>query len=316
MSSSLPWDPLQKLVMPYAFSCVSRLRSSEDQLVHYTTAETAYKVLKHKTVWLRNALVMNDYSEIEYGDRCLRAAWQVNGLGDRLKRSLNMAAEDLGTRVMHYYQDRFDSLRNNTYMLCVSEHPRDEDLNGRLSMWRAYGGRSGVALIIDKRMLDEDADAYPNLHSSPVGYFDASEFQSRFEEVISNLEGNIDLLRRYNPEIVQIIMLRTLQFASLSSKHPGFREEREWRILYVPYEIGSSQFITEEHETISGVPQTVHKVQIKDINAVIRKVIVGPCEQPLAVQNAMISALERHGVANAVQRVTVSDIPLRHSSHG
>ena len=316
MSSSIPWGPLQRLVMPHAFERVMRMRTSNDQLVHYTTADTAYKIVKNRTMWLRNALVMNDYSELEFGDRHLRAAWKSRQLGDRLIQAVDAAYDNLGTAVWHEYTNRFRSMRESTYMLCVSEHPPDEDTHGRLSMWRAYGGQSGVALVINKEMFDEGAADYPGLYSSPVGYFDAQEFEDKFVEVVTNLEGNIDLLRRYSRQAIWVILLRSLQFATLSTKHPGFHEEREWRVLYLPREIDSSQFIAAEQETIAGVPQTVHKLYIKSVGDVVNKIIVGPCDQPLMIRNAMISALNSHGVADAENRVTISDIPLRHPSYG
>lgn len=40
-------------------------------IAHYTTAETALQIIQNRTFWLRNATLMNDYSEIEHGDACL-----------------------------------------------------------------------------------------------------------------------------------------------------------------------------------------------------------------------------------------------------
>ncbi|MDJ0278670.1 hypothetical protein QLH51_17900 [Sphingomonas sp. 2R-10] len=37
------------------------------KFAHYTTAENALNIMAVKSVWLRNAAVMNDHSEIEPG---------------------------------------------------------------------------------------------------------------------------------------------------------------------------------------------------------------------------------------------------------
>ena len=58
------------------FFCYDRKRTAllgknNRQLAHYTTADTAMKIIKGKSLWLRNAGVMNDYSEIAYGKNVL-----------------------------------------------------------------------------------------------------------------------------------------------------------------------------------------------------------------------------------------------------
>ena len=41
------------------------------RLVHYTSAQAGFLIIKNREVWLRNALLMNDFSEIAYGIECL-----------------------------------------------------------------------------------------------------------------------------------------------------------------------------------------------------------------------------------------------------
>jgi hypothetical protein len=44
---------------------------SKQKFVHYTSAETALKIIQNEQVWMRKSLVMNDFMEIEYGLECL-----------------------------------------------------------------------------------------------------------------------------------------------------------------------------------------------------------------------------------------------------
>ena len=79
--------------------------------------------------------------------------------------------------------------------------------------------------------------------------------------------------------------------------------------------MGYTDMLAETYETIAGVPQTVHKLPLNDIS-VIRHVIIGPCEHPDAVKNAIESALRKCGVsvAEAARMVTLSGIPSRQTS--
>lgn len=47
-------------------------------------------------------------------------------------------------------------IETRTYITCLSEHLSNEDNYGRLSMWRAYGHSTGIALIISPNFLDTE----------------------------------------------------------------------------------------------------------------------------------------------------------------
>jgi hypothetical protein len=65
LASILGWDDLRAR---------NRVRRGQ-RLVHYTSAQNAYRIIKHAQIWMRSAALMNDYSEIEHGLGCLRRAW-------------------------------------------------------------------------------------------------------------------------------------------------------------------------------------------------------------------------------------------------
>jgi hypothetical protein len=74
-------------------------------------------------------------------------------------------------------------------------------------------------------------------------------------------------------------------------------------------------------EVVSGVPQTVHKICLKnipergfvgvEIPELIEKIIIGPSVYPDQIQEAFISELEAAGVCDARQKIVASQIPLR-----
>lgn len=76
------------IVTPYAKRRYAEVESANLKLAHYTTADSAALILKNQTLWLRNAAVMNDFSEIGHGSRCLELALAA-GLGLRLESALD-----------------------------------------------------------------------------------------------------------------------------------------------------------------------------------------------------------------------------------
>lgn len=68
-------ERLSAILTPEAHS---RLKSVEQadgvRFVHYTTAEVAVSIIKNRGIWMRNAFVMNDYSEVRYGMDCFPSA--------------------------------------------------------------------------------------------------------------------------------------------------------------------------------------------------------------------------------------------------
>jgi len=75
------------------FFCYDRKRTKEmgdrkSLLAHYTTAETAMKIIRGRSLWLRNAAVMNDFSEIEYGKSVMLPVLQSVSATDIRRASL------------------------------------------------------------------------------------------------------------------------------------------------------------------------------------------------------------------------------------
>lgn len=52
-----------------------------------------------------------------------------------------------------------------------------------------------------------------------------------------------------------------LKFAVLSTKHVGFNEEREWRVIYRPFEFASAA-VVEKVVAIRSTPQLVYQLPL------------------------------------------------------
>jgi len=124
-----------------------KLSSKKSKLVHYTSAEAALKIIRSKNIWLRQTKLMNDYSEIEYGINQLLNTYNSDLINSKFKEFFSLLSPTLGADFERAFNDQLNQFRYNTYVLIIAEHEFDENNYGRLSMWRAYGRSSGVAML-------------------------------------------------------------------------------------------------------------------------------------------------------------------------
>ncbi len=210
--------------------------------------------------------------------------------------------------------------RYNVYVTCISEHANDEDAYGRLSMWRAYGrGSIGVAIIMRNEPFWQHSHAL-KAYASPIAYSRNQDFNTEMLRVVSNIRENCAFLKTV-PRPTQVgFLFNTLMCAAACTKHPGFAEEREWRLVHLP-KMGESAFLEKSIQTIGGVPQTIYKVPLKDIpeegligiepQSLFDRIIIGPSTYPWPLYEAFVSVLKEAGVKDAEERVVCSDIPVR-----
>jgi hypothetical protein len=128
-----------------------------------------------------------------------------------------------------------------------------EDFNGGLSMWRAYARSSGVAVVIKG---DPFISAYAGLgvYSSPVAYLNSEEFAAKLENIVSNMEQESAYVDTFHHDRLKSTIINMFRFAVLSTKHPGFKEEREWQLLHTPG-IEPDGILIRDCKIIDGVPQ-------------------------------------------------------------
>lgn len=311
---------LQNLFQPHAAQAEREALEAGGRFAYYTTADTAASILRNQEIWMRNTRVMNDSMEVEHGFTCLNAAYKSEA-GRRLKEILNSCFPGLSDKVEKLFNDWLPQMRADSYISCVSVHTEDEDKHGRLSMWRAYGGTAGVALILNGDPMFGTSEV--GVHTSPVAYFNESGFKRQFEKLVAGLEESRELVARLDRDIVQNWIFQSFRFAALGTKHPGFAEEREWRIVATPGMYDTPKgLLVESVETVRGVPQKVLKLQLKNLPEhelmgialpeLLHKIIIGPCDFPDILASALQRLLEERGVENAAQKIEISDIPLRH----
>jgi hypothetical protein len=316
---------LAQIFHPYFAEQYIRVSKSNGRFVHYTSAEAAMNMLANKSIWMRNVRLMNDFSETQYGLDLLVSAYK-GPIGDRLKTCLSKIDDAICTDVEKLFDGWSPRFREVTYLTCFSEHDGgEEDLIGRLSMWRAYGGSTSVALVLNNGPFLAPTDVIP-AYASPVLYANKSRFDDAFEHLTNNLENAVSYLINLGCREVHDRLFNAFLFAALCTKHPGFGEEREWRVIHTE-QMHPSTNLTKEIETIKGVPQFVYKIPLRDIAGeggqngfhgakiedLVDLIIIGPSESGLAMRDAFIHLLDQSGISDASNKVRVSGIPLRAS---
>ena len=300
------------LLFPFAASAAIKFVNAGKRFVHYCSADAATNILSNESVWMRNARLMNDFSEIEYGTKCLQAALnssQGSSLKGLLQNShpvLSPILDDLGASL--------PSIRDETYILCLSEHERAEDQTGRLSMWRGYGGDlDSTAIILNANAIV----AMPDI--SPVAYLTENEFLQQFSAVVQSFPRIISLLSNDVTKLREILMT-AFTFAIMCTKHPGFHEEKEWRLVFRPNP-ASPAIMTKSVVSQKGFPEVIYQIPLKnrpdlnisgiEVRDLVDRVIIGPSDRADDLRRHFVALLTKKGVLAPEQRVIASNIPFR-----
>nr|WP_082490273.1 DUF2971 domain-containing protein [Methylobacterium sp. Leaf122] len=309
---------LREIFFPYASGRQRDLELRRGRFVHYTTASVAVSIIQNKQVWMRNASTMNDFMEVEYGYRCLNYAYDSDA-GVKFKNILDALNPGWRPGVENLFNGWLQSFRSGTYLSCISEHMDSEDTFGRLSMWRAYGGETGIAIVMNNRPFVTPSDAL-GAYTSPVAYMSPDQFKAEFQRIANKMEENSQFLSQLEPNIITSSLFNMLRFTVLGTKHPGFHEEREWRIIHTPG-LENSDRLVKDLQIVRGTPQVIYKIPLKDIPdggfigaeipQLVERVIIGPTQYPLTMYEAFVDLLTQAGVVDAASKVRVSDIPLR-----
>lgn len=310
-------------------------RKTNANFAYYTTAETLIKIIESRRIFMRNTKVLNDIGEIKFGYDYLQFSLDQPE-GKELFAALKNVDPSLNKDRLFlefFGESHYPRIADNTYVLSLSDHSKaqSQDL-GLLSMWRAYGGSAGVALVIDgAKTVFVDSDAL-NAWTHPVQYVDcdpsyafpkdswlAGEFKAITSKVIKNRES----LKRIDIARITGSIMNAFNLVVVRTKHAAFREENEWRVIRTQGWMDNVKVGMPTTATIRGIPQKVVELNLKnykdatpnplnlELNNIVKKVLIGPCSHADVIAEAIAERLESAGVVNARARVTITNIPYR-----
>jgi len=309
---------MEKVLFAYAAGRRDRMIQEGVRLVHYTSAENAIKIIKSKTFWLRDTRSMSDFREVEHGYEMLHKYFADTARLAAFNEAVDVHFDGAGRDVLKRFNDWWFHIRTTTYICCFSEHSDHENAYGRLSMWRAYAPKTGVAMVFN--MPTPYSALGLHAYLSPVAYLEQEAFWQLLDDAFGRIKAASDVFRAMSRENFVFAIYRMLVMATLSLKHPAFLEEREWRLIYLPFETPSTHVVAET-VAIGGVPQLVYKVALENhpddgiteisLPEILERVIIGPTQYVGPVHAALVKELTDKGVAQAHEKIFFSAIPLR-----
>lgn len=288
-------------------------------LFHYTDASGVLGITDTNKLWATHILYLNDAAEISY----------TYSLVDEICDNLLTQAEPDAQAKSNYdhpiwiYRDfllriKYNSARpkptSDIYVVCFCE---DGDL---LSQWREYGNRgAGYAIgfniqcsqssvqYLSLRKIIYSPDEQKQILKKTIEMFVDSLKKSTVGMNVSDAECSIETHAR-------LFENKALKYAA-SFKHPSFREEQEWRLIYFQNENSSSVNIKFRSGNLGVIPFAqieLSNMDIRDkrsdITNHICRIIIGPTAQPNLAQNA-IKMLVRKKFFDL--NISISNIPLR-----
>ncbi len=312
-------DRQLRVFVPTLHARLLRAGATHQRFVHYTAAPAAMNLIRNGELWLRNTQCMNDFSEVEHGLALLERAYRGSA-GQRLNGFFEAIYPGFRQEVAEQLEALTESIGFESYIACVSEHDAAEDGVGRLSMWRAYSSGCGIALVIrGGPMIGPGSDALAPF-TGPVEYADRRGFFERFGRFVEAMLAEGAYIEGLGHAEACRLLVGSYHFAALSTKHPGFAEEREWRMAFTP-SLQPAGDLRRSVEICRDAPQVVYKLPLARregadgastaLADILEALIIGPCESPRALRDAFVELLEEAGVADAAARVRMSDIPTR-----
>jgi hypothetical protein len=248
-------------------------------IYHYTTIPGIIGVVTRRELWASDCQFLNDGAELSYARDIYFAEVQKLGLAP---------LEDGGG----YFQAG-PSLENfRMFIVCFCE---DGDL---LSQWRGYGTDQGYALGFDTEQLKalNIGETIPVQYGIP----NPAEYFAQELEVASHRSGHPGMVEWHASEQLLPRLARV--------KHPGFAEEREWRILIqMPlYELKEPKVSVQFRPSSMG---PIAYLVIPFPPECLREVIIGPGTHTETRKAAVLDLLHYHNLEHVDARV--SNIPFR-----
>jgi len=302
-------------------SQTKNLAKDKPLLAHYTSISTLESIVSNDEIWFSNPLMMNDMDELRFG--ILESTHRF------LYNSEIQKACDTTERfnILSEHFDRFKNIFDNdhafdVYVFCFSEHDKNND-DGLLSMWRGYGANgNGAAIIFDSSKLKEN-------ESSPflIMKVEYLSKEKRYDWIDKKFSEFAKLLETTNiPDdhlyVAAYMLFERIKIFALTTKHDGFSEEKEWRVIYLK-ERDQAKYMDQMlcyHSSKRGLEPKL-KFKIKPINGlttddflltkIIDKIILGPAISSVMTRKTVERMLEKAGKTDLKKNLISSTIPFR-----
>lgn len=301
-------------------------------LAHYTSVDVIEQVLKNSEVWFANPLYMNDLQEMRLGIFLANQLFPsyANQAVDGDRERSQALITSFNQLVSHLEQET--AIDTYIFCLCRYDHERPD---GLLSMWREYGAKGeGAALVFNLQKVTFRT-AGPLLIAHVVYANDHERIQQLHAHLAAWAEITKALaIPTENLGVAAYWAFVFCKLIALTTKHHGFSEENEVRVIHTPendplgylkpflhYHVGPRgvepklkfKFGSIIRPTAPNAP--VDEFTTGRLEDLLEFFLLGPTVSSLLARRAFIRMLERNNLAQFADRVRTSTIPLRPAIH-
>ncbi len=288
---------------------IGKFKDEDKRLAYYTSIDIAEIIMEKRMLWMRNVGDMNDYKEVKYGNELITRLLygkMRNEFEDALETNINISKNRI-ENILYAFSKEMISWSYNTYATCFAEIDSNDN-DGRLSMWRGYGRDEGIALVFDITKM-QNVLSGKNIELSPVEYYTEKDVAVKLKEMIGQIERNGERLKRYKKDEIESAIINALRYAVVSIKHPGFEDEKEWRL------VAHGNDLNLDVEKVKGLLQPIYKLKISDciFREGLEKVIFAPSTNILTCKAFVQLLCKNLGISKeeAERKIFMSSIPYR-----
>jgi hypothetical protein len=309
-------------IAPHSILRVQEVLERDSKFFHYTSVEAAKNIVENNSIWLRNARLMDDYSEIKHG---MDAALEYfdSEAANPFWNTLENAHPNITGKIKKYFWGHKNNILDHTYITCISEQKTQSELqNGRKYMWQHYG--QNLAIVINPGPSLRSSNAL-DTWTYPVIYTgDSSESRNYFQKTTDGVVANFDLINSMCYDDVFHMVFFTLVGYCIALKRNDFSEEREWRIAHCP-KIWPNEKMQNTRVDRNGSTEEVYLLPFKNspeeeltgatLPELVETVILGPMDDNAYKNNRdkLIEIMRKANIPNPEEKIVRSSIILSDS---
>ena len=289
-------------------------------LAHYTSIPNTEKVLRSRQLWLSNPLLMNDSQELLFViDMCISRAIAHEELNKALA---TVSRQSTFFQKLSTMRARLDSGEIfEFYISCFCEFDHVNEPDGLLSMWRGYGANGyGAAIIFSFQTIFSLLASSFTLRR--VSYSSDDQVAAEIDDKCAEIASFVTKSNVADSDLgsVAVGFFKFAEMKALFRKHAGFREEKEWRLVYtkqrdtlpLPEKFfgykASSRGI--EPKLKLDLPQFLSLMNSeKDLGDLVAGILLGPGSSSILAKKSAELMLKSVGLPDA--RIVRSTIPYR-----
>jgi hypothetical protein len=202
-------------------------------LAHYTSIAALEKIMGSTEIWFSNPLFMNDMDELKFGIQESADAFRGHA-AIRSACGTDPRYQLLADAFEGYLHEFSEQHAFDVYVFCLSEHDPD-NTDGLLSMWRGYGENgNGAAIVFDTARIPYN-EALNFLILSDVIYGSRNQRRAWINTKLAEFASLLTVAKLFDDKLYLAAhaLFERIKLFSIFTKDYGFREEKEWRVVYV-----------------------------------------------------------------------------------